>query len=67
MEYNDWYIGKRMLRMKLPTKRKRERPKMRFMDALRREDMTLFEVHWRRMMRKIVPIAQRRNIRCGDL
>ena len=33
---DDGYIGRRMLRMELPGKRKRGRPKMRFMDVVER-------------------------------
>ena len=32
---DDGYIGRRMLRMELPGKRKRERPKRRFMDVVK--------------------------------
>ena len=37
------YIGRRMLRMELPGKRKRGRPKRRFMDVVK-EDMAEVEV-----------------------
>ena len=40
---DDGYIGRRMLRMELPGKRKRGRPKMRFMDVVK-EDMAVVEV-----------------------
>ena len=40
---DDGYIGRTMLRMELPGKRKRERPKRRFMDV----------VKWRRRMQLI--------------
>ena len=59
---DDGYIGRRMLRMDLPGKRKRGRPKRRFMDV-EKEDMAEVEVtdedtvdtnNWRR------------KIRCGD-
>ena len=40
---DDGYIGRRMLRMELPGKRKRGSPKRRFMDAVR-EDMAVVEV-----------------------
>ena len=40
---DDGYIGRRMLMMELPGKRKRGRPKSRFMDAAR-EDMAVVEV-----------------------
>ena len=39
----DAHIGRRMLRMELPGKRKRGTPKRRFMDAVR-EDMAVVEV-----------------------
>ena len=42
------YIGRRMLRMELPGKRKRGRPKRRYMYAVR-EDMAVAEVR-RRML-----------------
>ena len=42
-EDNGGYIGRRMLRMELPEKRKLVRPKRRFMDAVR-EDMAVAEV-----------------------
>ena len=59
---DDGYIGRRMLRMELPGKRKRGRPKRRFMDVVK-EDMAEVEVteedtedrsNWRW------------KIRCGD-
>ena len=40
---DDGYIGRMMLRMELPGKRKREKHKRRFMDAVR-GDMALVEV-----------------------
>ena len=40
---DDGYIGRRMLRMELPVKRKRERPNRRFMDVVK-EDMAEVEV-----------------------
>ena len=40
---DDGYIGRRMLRMELPGKRKRGRPKRRFMDVAK-EDMAEVEV-----------------------
>ena len=40
---DDGYIGRRMLRTELPEKRKRGRPKRRFMDVMK-EDMTEVEV-----------------------
>ena len=40
---DDGYIGRRMLRMELPGKRKRGRPKSRFMDVVK-EDMAEVEV-----------------------
>ena len=59
---DDGYIGRRMLRMELPGKRKQGRPKRRFMDVVK-EDMAEVEVkeedaddssNWRL------------KIRCGD-
>ena len=59
---DDGYIGRRMLRMELPGKRKQGRPKRRFLDAVR-EDIAVAEVteedaedmtEWRL------------KIRCGD-
>ena len=56
---DDGYIGRRMLRMELPGKRKRGRPKRRFMDVVK-EDMAEVEVteedtevrnNWRRKIR----------------
>ena len=40
---DDGYIGRRMLRMELPGKRKRRRPKRRFMDVVK-EDTAEVEV-----------------------
>ena len=40
---DDGYIGRRMLRMELPGKRKWGRSKRRFMDAVK-EDMAMVEV-----------------------
>ena len=57
---DDGYIGRRMLRMELPGKRKRGRPKRRFMDVVK-EDMAEVEVteedtvdrnNWRRKIRR---------------
>ena len=42
-KYYDGYICRRMLRMKLPGNRKRERPKRRFMGVVRK-DMTVAEM-----------------------
>ena len=59
---DDGYIGRRMLRMELPGKRKRGRPKRRFMDVVK-EDMAEVEVTEE-------DIECRSNwrwkIRCGD-
>ena len=59
---DDWYIGRRMLKMELPGKRKRGRPKRRFMDVVK-EDMAEVEV-------KEEDADDRSNwrlkIRCGD-
>ena len=38
------YIGRRMLRMELPGKRKRGRPKRRFIDVVKQDDMAEVEV-----------------------
>ena len=59
---DDGYIGRRMLRMELPGKRKRGRPNWLFMNAVR-EDMAAVEV--------TEEDAEVRNkwrwkIRCGD-
>ena len=57
---DDGYIGRRMLRMELPGKRKRGRPKRRFMDVVKEvevevtEEDTVDRNNWRR------------KIRCGD-
>ena len=59
---DDGYIGRRMLRMELPGKRKRGRPKRRFVDVVK-EDMAEVEV-------KEEDADDRSNwrlkIRCGD-
>ena len=59
---NAEYIGKRMLCLEMPGKRRRGRPKTRFMDVIR-EDMRVVGVSDR-------DTASRRNwrlrIRCGD-
>ena len=58
----DGYIGRRMLRMELPGKRKLGRPKRRFMDVVK-EDMAEVKV-------KEEDVVDRSNwrlkIRCGD-
>ena len=59
---DDGYIGRRMLRMELPGKRKRGRPKRRFMDAVK-EDMAEVEVTEEDTVDRI---NWRRKIRCGD-
>ena len=59
---DDGYIGRRMLRMELPGKRKRGRPKRRFMDVVKEamaevevtEEDTVDRRNWRK------------KIRCGD-
>ena len=56
------YIGRRMLTMELPGKRKRGRPKRRFMDAVR-EDMTSVDVTEEDAEERA---DWRRRIRCGD-
>ena len=42
-EEGQWYIGGRMLEMELPGRRRRGRPKRRFMDAVK-EDMQVVGV-----------------------
>ena len=62
MRQNAEYIGKSMLCLELPGKRRRKRPKTRFMDMIR-ENMRVVGVSDR-------DTANRRNwrlqIRCGD-
>ena len=56
------YIGRRMLRMELPGRRRRGRPKRRFMDVVR-ADMRVVGVS----MEDVEDRAKwRRLIRCGD-
>ena len=59
---NDGYIGRRILRMELPRKRKRGSPKRRFMDVLK-EDMAEVGVTQEDIEARN---NWRRNIRCGD-
>ena len=59
---DDGYIGKRMLRMELPGKRKRGRPKRRFMDVVK-EDMAEVEVTEEDTVDRN---NWRRKLRCGD-
>ena len=59
---DDGYIGRRMLRMELPGKRKRGRPKRRFMDVVK-EDMAEVEVTEEDTVDRS---NWRRKIRCGD-
>ena len=59
---DDGYIGRRMLRMELPGKRKRGRPKRRFMDVVK-EDMAELEVTEEDTVDRN---NWRRKIRCGD-
>ena len=59
---DDGYIGKRMLRMELPGKRKWGRPKRRFMDVVK-EDMAEVEVTEEDTVDRN---NWRRKIRCGD-
>ena len=61
MKY-DGYIGRRMLRMELPGKRKRGSPKRRFMDVVI-EDMAEVEVTEEDTEGRN---SWRRKIRCGD-
>ncbi len=57
------YIGRRMLSMELPGKRKRRRPKRRFMNAVT-EDMAEVEVTVEDTEDRT---RWRWQIRCGDL
>ena len=57
------YVGQKVLRMELPGKRKRGRPKRRYMDALV-EDMKATGV---KEMDTQDRMKWRRSIRCGDL
>ena len=59
---DDGYIGRRMLRMELPGKRKRGRPKRRCMDVVK-EDMAEVEVTEEDTVDRN---NWRRKIRCGD-
>ena len=59
---DDGYIGRRMLRMELPGKRKRGRPKRRFMDVAK-EDMAEVEMTEEDTVDRN---NRRRKIRCGD-
>ena len=56
------YIGRRMLTMELPGKRKRGRPKRRYMDAVR-EDMAVVGATEEEAQNRA---DWRRRIRCGD-
>ena len=59
--WNAEFIGKRMLCLELPGKRRRGRPKMRYMDAVR-EDMRVVGVSDRDTANR----SWRLRIRCGD-
>ena len=59
---DDGYIGRRMLRMELPGKRKRGRPNRRFMDVVK-EDMAEVEVTEEDTVDRR---NWRKKIRCGD-
>ena len=59
---DDGYIGRRMLRMELPGKRKRGRPQRRFMDVVK-EDMAEVEVTEEDTVDRN---NWRRKIRCGE-
>ena len=59
---DDGYIGRRMLRMELPGKRKRGRPKRRFMYVVK-EDMAAVEVTEEDTVDRSNWI---RKIRCGN-
>ncbi|MGL5522133.1 MAG: hypothetical protein ACRDAW_02585, partial [Metamycoplasmataceae bacterium] len=56
------YIGRRMLRMEPPVRRKRGRPRRRFKDMVR-EDMQVVGVKEADVEDRVV---WRRMIRCGD-
>ena len=56
------YVGQRALRMELPGKRRRGRPKRRYMDALV-EDMKVAGVQEKDTQDRI---KWRQQIRCGD-
>ena len=58
----DGYIGRRMLRMELPGKRKRGRPTRRFMDVVK-EDMSEVDLTEEDTVDRN---NWRRKIRCGD-
>ena len=62
LKKDDEYIGRRMLRMELPGKRKRGRPKMRFTDVVK-EDMAEVEVTEKDTEDRS---NWRWKIRCGD-
>ena len=59
---DDGYIGRRMLRMEWPGKRKQGRPKRRFIDVVK-EDMAEVEVTEEDTVNRNNCI---RKIRCGD-
>ena len=59
---DDGYIGRRMLRMELPGKRKWGRPKRRLMDVVK-EDMAEVEVTEEDTVDRNI---WRRKIRCGN-
>ena len=63
MRRDEWYVGRKVLTMELPGKRRRGRQNRRFMDVIK-DDMKVVgameeEVHDREEWRK--------KIRCGDL
>ena len=61
---DDGYIGRRMLRMELPGKKKRGRPKRRFMDVVKlKEGMAEVEVTEEDTVDRN---NWRRKIHCGD-
>ena len=62
---DDGYIGRRMLRMELPGKRKRGRPKRKFMGVVKKDmaEVTQIEVTEEDIGDRN---KWRRKIRCGD-
>ena len=62
VEEGDWYVGRGVLGVGLPGKRKRGRPKRRFVDVVK-EDMAEVEVTEEDIVDRN---NWRRKIRCGD-
>ena len=72
---DDGYIGRRVLRMELPGKRKRGRPKRRFMDVVK-EHMAEVEVteedaedrsNWRWKIRWMGKSRKNKNLMCSPI